>query len=56
MGISVSQLVTGERVGRTHDQEITLFNSVGLAIQDIATASMLLDIAEAEHIGLRIDL
>jgi ornithine cyclodeaminase/alanine dehydrogenase len=52
----LGQLVTGERVGRTNDQEITLFNSVGLAIQDIATASMLLDIAEAEHIGLRIDL
>jgi len=52
----LGQLVTGERTGRTSQDQITLFNSVGLAIQDIATASMLLDAAEAEQVGLEVDL
>jgi len=52
----LGQLVTGTRPGRTSEHQITLFNSVGLAIQDIATASHILDIAEAEGVGLRVDL
>jgi ornithine cyclodeaminase/alanine dehydrogenase len=52
----LGQLVTGERSGRTSNDQITLFNSVGLAIQDIATASMLLDAAAAAGVGLSVDL
>lgn len=34
----VGELVTGKKPGRENDQEITLFKSVGLSIQDISTA------------------
>ena len=52
----LGQIVMGARPGRTSDEQITLFDSVGLAIQDIATASHLLDAAEAQGIGLEIEL
>jgi ornithine cyclodeaminase/alanine dehydrogenase len=52
----LGQLVTRARPGRTSDHQTTLFNSVGLAIQDIATASQILDAAEAEGVGLRVNL
>ena len=52
----LGQLVTGTRPGRTSEHQITLFNSVGLAIQDLAAASNILDVAEAEGIGIRVDM
>ncbi len=52
----LGQVVAGLRPGRTSPDQITLFNSVGLAIQDMAAASLLLDLAEAEGVGLEIDL
>ncbi|MHB8691689.1 MAG: ornithine cyclodeaminase family protein [Solirubrobacteraceae bacterium] len=52
----LGQVIVKARAGRTSDEQITLFNSVGLAIQDIATASHILDIAEAEGVGLELDL
>jgi ornithine cyclodeaminase/alanine dehydrogenase len=52
----LGELVIGNRPGRTREDGITLFNSVGLAIQDIVTASRLLDAAEAQGIGSQIDL
>ncbi len=53
---ALGQLVTGTRPGRTNDHQITLFNSVGLAIQDIATASLILELAEAEGAGMRVNV
>ena len=52
----LGQLIIGTRTGRTREDQITLFNSVGLAIQDVATASRILDAAETEGIGLQVDL
>jgi ornithine cyclodeaminase len=43
----LSQLVRGEVPGRASDEEITLFKSVGTAIEDLAAASLLLRNAEA---------
>lgn len=36
----LAELVTGQKPGRTHDSEITLFDSTGLAIQDVASAAV----------------
>ena len=38
----LAQLVTGEVPGRTSDAQITLFKSVGTAIEDLAAARLLL--------------
>jgi len=35
---SLGDVIVGDIPGRENDQEITLFKSVGLAIQDISTA------------------
>ena len=38
----LAQLVTGEAAGRTSAAQITLFKSVGTAIEDLAAARLLL--------------
>jgi ornithine cyclodeaminase/alanine dehydrogenase-like protein (mu-crystallin family) len=39
---SLNELVTGWPQGRTDDQVITLFKSVGLALEDFAAAELIL--------------
>ena len=38
----LAQLVRGEVAGRMSDQDITLFKSVGTALEDLAAAQMVL--------------
>jgi len=45
-------VVNGTLVGRENDEEITLFKSVGLAIQDISCASLVYDQAKSKGVGL----
>ncbi len=45
----LAQLVTGARPGRTDREEITLFKSLGIAIQDLVTGLHVL--REAERLG-----
>jgi len=47
---TLGEIVTGTKKGRVAD-EITVFDSTGLAIQDIATAKMLFEKAKAQDIG-----
>jgi alanine dehydrogenase len=35
----LGEVITGSKTGRTSDREITLFKSVGMAIEDLTTAS-----------------
>ena len=44
-------VVTGQETGRPTVESITLFKSVGLAIQDVALAAKLLELATAEGMG-----
>jgi ornithine cyclodeaminase/alanine dehydrogenase-like protein (mu-crystallin family) len=37
----LSDLVTGRKAGRTSDAQITLFDSTGTALQDVASAAFL---------------
>jgi ornithine cyclodeaminase/alanine dehydrogenase-like protein (mu-crystallin family) len=50
----IGQIVAGQKTGRQNDQEITLFKSVGVAIQDLAAAGRVL--ANARRDGLGIEL
>ena len=50
------ELVAGKKKGRTNETEITVFKSVGLAIQDVATASKVLELARAKGIGKIIEI
>jgi ornithine cyclodeaminase/alanine dehydrogenase-like protein (mu-crystallin family) len=41
--VEFSQIVSGQIPGRTSDQQITIFKSNGLAIQDVAAAGYLFE-------------
>jgi len=52
----LGEIVAGARPGRQNDEEITLFKSNGLAIQDAATAKLVYDKAIEAGIGASVDL
>jgi ornithine cyclodeaminase/alanine dehydrogenase-like protein (mu-crystallin family) len=47
----LGQLVTGAKAGREASDDITLFKSVGVAVQDLASAVCLYQYAEEHNIG-----
>ena len=52
----IGDVIIGAARGRTADDEITLFNSVGLAIQDLAIGDLIVARAREKGVGLEIDL
>ncbi|MCX6285362.1 MAG: ornithine cyclodeaminase family protein [Bacteroidetes bacterium] len=52
----LGELITGKKVGRTSESEITLFKSNGLAIQDAATAKLVYEKAVSAGIGLQVEI
>jgi alanine dehydrogenase len=52
----LGEILAGEKPGRESDDQITMFQSVGLAIQDVATARFLYQRAQAEGVGTEIPL
>lgn len=51
----LGELLTGQARGRTSPDEITLFKSLGLAVEDLASAGFLYDKARRENLGVWID-
>lgn len=49
--VDLADVVSGRAAGRRRTESITLFKSVGMAIEDVALASRLLDIAVADGAG-----
>jgi alanine dehydrogenase len=47
----LSDVVHGRETGRAHDEDITLFKSVGIALEDLAVAVRVYEKAKAEGIG-----
>jgi ornithine cyclodeaminase/alanine dehydrogenase-like protein (mu-crystallin family) len=52
----LGEVVNGTAAGRTDDQQITLFKSVGLAVQDAAAAGWVLKQAERSGVGVLIEV
>ncbi len=52
----IGSIISGRLKGRENDKEITLFKSVGLAIQDISCASFVYDMAKKNNLGQEINL
>ena len=52
----LAELVTGRRPGRTHPGEITLFKSVGFALEDVAAARLAYERARAQSLGTEVPL
>ncbi|WP_029150214.1 ornithine cyclodeaminase family protein [Microbacterium indicum] len=53
---SVGQAIVGAAPGRSSDEEITLFDSVGIGAQDLAIADVLVAAARDRGVGTEIDL
>ncbi|MED0971670.1 ornithine cyclodeaminase family protein [Bacillus paramycoides] len=51
----LGQIISGEKVGRENDEEITIFKSVGLAVVDIIVAKYLYEKAVKHGVGNRIE-
>jgi ornithine cyclodeaminase/alanine dehydrogenase len=52
---TLGEVVAGKKPGRQGD-EITIFDSTGLAVQDVALAKALYDVARAKGVGQMFDL
>jgi ornithine cyclodeaminase len=52
----LADIVSGKKTGREDDNEITVFDGVGIAIEDFSTLRMLYDITQEEDYGTEIDL
>jgi ornithine cyclodeaminase len=54
--VELGELVSGDRRGRATPVEITLYKSVGVAVQDVAAAALVFAAARARNAGLEIEL
>ena len=54
--VELGELVAGTRSGRTSPEQITLYKSVGVAVQDAAAAALVLAAARERSIGREIEL
>lgn len=52
---NLGQIVAGLASGRTDEEEITVFDSTGLAIQDVALARVVYEAAREQGVGTSID-
>lgn len=52
----LGEIVNGTRSGRTDDDQVTYFKSVGVAVQDVIAAKIALSNARAQSLGTEIDL
>ena len=52
----LGELVSGARPGRADAAQITLYKSVGVAVQDAAAAALVLEGARREHVGREVEI
>jgi alanine dehydrogenase len=52
----LGEIIAGKKVGRVNDGEITIFDSTGLAIQDLATAILVYKRARERGLGSEVEL
>jgi len=50
----IGEVFAGTLVGRTEEREITLFKSLGMAVEDVATARHLYDLACERGLGIQV--
>lgn len=52
----MGEIVAGQKAGRTSPDEVTLFKSVGVAVQDVAAAAAVLEAARRQNLGVEVSL
>jgi alanine dehydrogenase len=54
--VELGEIIAGTREGRASNEQITLYKSVGVAVQDLAAAALVLDAARVRGGGMEIEL
>ena len=54
--VELWRVLSGEQAGREHAAQVTVFDSVGFALEDFSALRYLRDVADARNIGRQIDL
>jgi ornithine cyclodeaminase/alanine dehydrogenase len=52
----MGDIILGTKKARTSDQDITIFDTTGIALQDLMTSKIALELAEKKNLGITIDL
>lgn len=52
----IGELVLGRIEGRQSEEEITLFKSLGVAVEDLVSAQFVLERAREQGVGTNVDL
>ncbi|NOU55904.1 ornithine cyclodeaminase family protein [Brevibacillus borstelensis] len=52
----IGEVILGRTAGRTSPEEITIFDSTGIALQDLLTAKLVLEVAEKTGAGTVVEL
>ena len=52
----MGEIISGKTKGRTSDEDITIFDSTGIAIQDLMTSYLALELAKEKQLGITMDL
>jgi alanine dehydrogenase len=53
---TLGEIVAGQKKGRENNAEITVFKSTGMAIQDVATAKRVYELAEEKGLGVELSI
>ena len=53
---TLGEVILGTKPGRLRDSDVTIFDSTGLAIQDVALAAALFERAQARDVGMSVEL
>jgi alanine dehydrogenase len=54
--VELGEIIAGTAAGRSSDEQITLYKSVGVAVQDLAAAALVLAAARERGVGQEIEL
>ncbi len=52
----IGDVMIGKAEGRKSDDDITVYDSTGIALQDLLTSKLVLDIADKKGLGVEVDL
>jgi len=52
----IGEVISGVRPGRQSDEDITIYKSVGVAVQDAAAAGLVLDAAKIMNVGMHVKI
>lgn len=52
----VGKVMTGELVGRENDSQVTLFETIGISVEDIAAAQLIYEKAKAQGLGVSVEI